>query len=68
MQQFLTEIDLPSEAVMAVGDGGNDYELVLNCGLGVAMANAVPMVCVTLTDRPAVSTFMSCECCHADII
>lgn len=29
---------------MAVGDGGNDFELVLNCGVGVAMANAIPKV------------------------
>ena len=33
-----------SQAVMAVGDGGNDFELVLNCGVGVAMANAIPKV------------------------
>ena len=44
MQRLLTDMELPSEAVMAVGDGGNDYELVCNCGLGIAMANAVPKV------------------------
>ena len=44
MQRLLVDMDLPHNAVMAVGDGGNDYELVLNCGLGVAMANGVPKV------------------------
>ena len=44
MQRLLMEMRLPRDAVMAVGDGGNDYELVMNCGLGVAMANAVPTV------------------------
>ena len=44
MQRLLADMGLSSDGVMAVGDGGNDYELVLNCGLGVAMANAVPKV------------------------
>jgi hydroxymethylpyrimidine pyrophosphatase-like HAD family hydrolase len=44
MQRLLRELRLPHDAVMAVGDGGNDYELVMHCGLGVAMANAVPQV------------------------
>ena len=44
MQRLLSELGLSRDAVMAVGDGGNDYELVMNCGLGVAMANAVPKV------------------------
>lgn len=35
---------LPSSAVMALGDGGNDFEMVKNCGVGVAMSNAVPHV------------------------
>ena len=44
MQVLLAEMGVPVEEVMAVGDGSNDYQLVKNCGLGVAMANAVPEV------------------------
>lgn len=29
---------------MAVGDGGNDLEMVSGAGVGVAMGNAVPAV------------------------
>ena len=29
---------------MAVGDGGNDLEMVAGAGVGVAMGNAVPAV------------------------
>ena len=36
---------LPVEAVMAIGDGGNDLQLVANVGWGIAMGNAVPAVC-----------------------
>ena len=54
MQRLLTDMSLPRDAVMAVGDGGNDYELVLNCGLGVAMANAVPKVSTVIADRQCV--------------
>lgn len=43
MQRLLAEMG-PAEAVMAVGDGGNDFELVRSCGVGVAMANAIPQV------------------------
>ena len=29
---------------MACGDGGNDYEMVSNAGIGIAMGNAVDQV------------------------
>ena len=32
------------QAVMAIGDGGNDLPLLQSAGLGVAMGNAVPEV------------------------
>lgn len=31
---------------MAIGDGGNDLPLLQSVGLGVAMGNAVPQVCL----------------------
>ncbi len=38
------ELNLPVQALMACGDGGNDLEMVRAAGLGVAMANAFPEV------------------------
>lgn len=32
------------EDLMAIGDGGNDLDMVANAGVGVAMGNAVPAV------------------------
>lgn len=32
------------QAVMAIGDGGNDLPLLKSAGLGIAMGNAVPEV------------------------
>lgn len=32
------------QAVMAIGDGGNDLPLLQSAGLGIAMGNAVPEV------------------------
>jgi len=34
--------DIPRERVVAVGDAGNDIELLQAAGLGVAVENAVP--------------------------
>ncbi|RRF88704.1 MAG: HAD family phosphatase [Coriobacteriaceae bacterium] len=36
------ELGLDLSQVVAVGDGGNDLDMLRNCGLGVAMANATP--------------------------
>ncbi|KAL4528549.1 hypothetical protein Ndes2437A_g03114 [Nannochloris sp. 'desiccata'] len=44
LQQLLRHAALPVDAVMAIGDGGNDFELVQGVGVGVAMGNAVPEV------------------------
>ena len=41
---LLPDLALSPYEVMAIGDGGNDYEMVANVGLGVAMGNAVPKV------------------------
>lgn len=40
------------QAVMAIGDGGNDLPLLQSVGLGVAMGNAVPQVCAHASDAP----------------
>jgi phosphoglycolate phosphatase (TIGR01487 family) len=37
-------IEITPENVMAIGDYENDLEMISNCGLGVAVANAVPLV------------------------
>lgn len=37
-------LDLPAEALMACGDGGNDIPMITAAGLGVAMGNAFPEV------------------------
>lgn len=44
LQALLPDLALPAEAVMAIGDGSNDLQIVANVGLGVAMGNAVPEV------------------------
>lgn len=44
MQALLDHLNLNAHDVMAIGDGGNDLELVANVGIGVAMGNAVPSV------------------------
>lgn len=43
-QALLEDLELPADAMMAIGDGGNDLQLVANAGLGVAMGNAVEAV------------------------
>ncbi|GLI70135.1 hypothetical protein VaNZ11_014943 [Volvox africanus] len=44
VRRLLNHLGLPPSALMAVGDGGNDLEMVAGAGLGVAMGNAVPAV------------------------
>mmetsp|Transcript_27098 Transcript_27098/g.73240 ORF Transcript_27098/g.73240 Transcript_27098/m.73240 type:complete len:273 (+) Transcript_27098:348-1166(+) len=44
MQTLLGHLDVPHRALMAVGDGMNDLQLVANAGVGVAVGNAVPAV------------------------
>ncbi|KXZ49737.1 hypothetical protein GPECTOR_20g594 [Gonium pectorale] len=44
LSRLLSHLGLPASALMAVGDGGNDLEMVAGAGLGVAMGNAVPAV------------------------
>ena len=41
---LLEDLQIPREAVMAIGDGGNDFHIVGHAGIGVAMGNAVPEV------------------------
>ncbi len=41
LQLLLDHLGLPPSALMAVGDGGNDLDMVAGAGVGVAMGNAV---------------------------
>lgn len=50
-------LNVPREAIMGVGDGGNDLPLIQSAGLGIAMANAVPAVS---------SQSRSCQRCAVD--
>ncbi|KAG1675313.1 hypothetical protein FOA52_015987 [Chlamydomonas sp. UWO 241] len=43
-QVLLRDLGITRECFMAVGDGGNDLELVAGAGIGVAMGNAVAAV------------------------
>ncbi len=40
----LADLGLNSEHVAGIGDAENDFDLLTNCGLGVAVANALPAV------------------------
>lgn len=40
----LNNDNIAVQAVMAIGDGGNDLPLLQSAGLGIAMGNAVPEV------------------------
>lgn len=42
LADLLSRLNLPASAVLAMGDGENDVELLRMAGLGVAMANAAP--------------------------
>lgn len=48
----LSTLGIAREAVVGVGDGENDHSLLAGCGLGVAVANAVP----ALKERAALVT------------
>lgn len=44
LKELAALLDIPRERVMAIGDSGNDIDMVEFAGLGVAMGNAVPEV------------------------
>lgn len=44
LRELANLLDIPKERVMAIGDSGNDIDMVEYAGLGVAMGNAIPEV------------------------
>lgn len=44
LKELADYLDIPRERIMAIGDSGNDIDMVDFAGLGVAMGNAVPEV------------------------
>lgn len=44
LKELADHLGIPQERVMAIGDSGNDIDMVEYAGLGVAMGNAVPAV------------------------
>ncbi|MFW6069479.1 MAG: HAD family hydrolase [bacterium] len=44
LRWLLNKLEIPTERVMAIGDGENDIEMLQMAGLGVAMGNAHPRV------------------------
>ena len=40
----LAQLKIDAHCVVAVGDGENDHALLESCGLGIAVANAVPLL------------------------
>ncbi len=44
LRELATLLNIPQERVMAIGDSGNDIDMVEYAGLGVAMGNAIPAV------------------------
>lgn len=44
LKELADHLGIPRERVMAIGDSGNDIDMVDYAGLGVAMGNAVPGV------------------------
>ncbi len=42
LARALAALDIPAEATIGIGDAENDHSLLAACGLGAAVANAVP--------------------------
>ncbi len=43
-QMLADRLDLTADQVLAIGDSGNDLELIAWAGIGVAMGNAIPAI------------------------
>lgn len=44
LQVLLEHLGISQDSFMAIGDGSNDYDMIANAGIGIAMGNAVPAV------------------------
>lgn len=56
LKELANLLDIPTERVMAIGDSGNDIDMIEYAGLGVAMGNAIPQakkIADVITDTAA---------------
>ena len=44
LKELCDNLGISFDNVMAFGDGENDIEMLRECGIGIAMANALPKV------------------------
>lgn len=58
ISKYLKQVGLGPGNVLAIGDGMNDYEMLLNAGCSVAMANAKQPV-IDIADKVTASNDMN---------
>ena len=44
ISQLANHLNINNDEIIAFGDGLNDIDMIKNCGIGVALSNALPLV------------------------